>query len=52
VAIKSEDQQAIAALHTARAQWMSTRTARINALRALLHEYGLPAPGGAAHAGL
>ncbi len=27
---------------------MSTRTARINALRALLHEYGIPTPAGAA----
>lgn len=48
VAIKSEDQQALAALHAARAQWMSTRTARINALRALLHEYGISTPAGAA----
>jgi len=48
VAIKSEDQQALTALHTARAQWMSTRTARINALRALLHEYGISTPAGAA----
>jgi transposase len=50
VSIKSEDQQALealAALHAARSQWMSTRTASINALRALLHEYGLPAPAGA-----
>ena len=48
VSLKSEDQQAIAALHAARSQWMSTRTARINALRALLHEYGITTPAGAA----
>lgn len=48
VSIKSEDQQAIAALHSARQQWMGTRTACINALRALLHEYGVQAPAGAA----
>lgn len=47
VSIKSEDQQAIASLHAARSQWMSTRTARINALRALLHEYGICSPAGA-----
>ena len=48
VSLKSEDQQAIAALHAARSQWMSTRTARINAVRALLHEYGISTPAGAA----
>ena len=41
VSIKSEDQQAISALHRMRSQWMATRTARINALRALLAEFGL-----------
>jgi transposase len=34
VAIRSEDQQAITALHRMRSQWMATRTARINAPRA------------------
>ncbi len=48
VSIKSEEQQAIAALHTVRSQWMSTRNARINALRGLLHEFGLPCSRGAA----
>jgi transposase len=47
VAIKSEDQQAILALHRMRSQWMATRTARINALRALLSEFGVSKPGGA-----
>ena len=41
-AIKSEDQQAIAALHRLRSAWMTTRTARINALRGLLSEFGSP----------
>lgn len=47
VPIKSEDQQAILALHRMRSQWMMTRTARINALRGLLSEFGLSRPGGA-----
>lgn len=47
VPVKSEDQQAILALHRLRAQWLATRTARINALRALLSEFGLPRPTGA-----
>lgn len=47
VAIKSEDQQAILALHRMRSQWMATRTARINALRGLLSEFGLIRPTGA-----
>lgn len=47
VAIKSEDQQAILALHRMRSQWMATRTARINALRGLLSEFGVSRPGGA-----
>lgn len=47
VAIKSEDQQAILALHRMRSQWMATRTARINALRGLLSEFGLSRPVGA-----
>lgn len=46
VTIKSEDQQALIALHRVRAQWMSTRTARINALRALLYEFGVHCPSG------
>lgn len=48
VSIRSEEQQAIAALHTVRSQWMSTRNARINTLRALLHEFGLGSPSGSA----
>jgi transposase len=33
VSLKSEDQQAIAALHRVRSQWMRTRTARLNGIR-------------------
>lgn len=47
VSLKSEDQQAITALHRMRSQWMATRTARINALRGLLGEFGLSRPAGA-----
>jgi hypothetical protein len=38
VETKSEDQQAILALHRMLSQWMATPTARINALRRLLRE--------------
>lgn len=47
VSVKSEAQQAILALHSVRSQWMGTRTARINAMRALLQEFGLICPLGA-----
>ena len=47
VGIKSEDQQALIALHRIRSQWMATRTARINTIRALLHEFGITVPQGA-----
>ena len=40
VAIKSEEQQAVLALHRMRAQLVKFRTAQINALRGLLAEYG------------
>jgi len=44
VAIKSEDQQALVALHRVRAQWIQSRTARINSMRALLREFGVIVP--------
>jgi transposase len=47
VAIKSADQQALCALHRVRSQWLQTRTARINTMRALLREFGIVAGGGA-----
>lgn len=46
VAIKSEDQQALIALHRVRSQWQHSRTARINTMRGLLHEFGVSAPQG------
>ena len=46
VAIKSEEQQAILALHRMRAQLVKFRTAQINALRGLLAEYGGRVGGG------
>jgi transposase len=47
VTIKSEDQQALVALHRVRSRWLATRTARVNAMRGLLREFGLTAPVGA-----
>lgn len=47
VPAKTPDAQAIQGLHRIRSQWMSTRTARINALRGLLREFGLVLPLGA-----
>jgi len=41
VAVKSEDQQALVGLHRVRSQWRESRTARINAMRGLLHEFGV-----------
>jgi transposase len=46
VALKSEDQQAITALHRMRSRWVATRTARINTLRGLLSEFGICRPAG------
>lgn len=40
VAIKTEEQQAILALHRMRSQLVKFRTAQINGLRGLLTEYG------------
>jgi transposase len=40
VAVKSEGQQAILAMHRIRQQLVKTKTAQINALRGLLAEYG------------
>jgi len=46
VSVKSEDQQALVALHRVRSQWQQSRTARINAMRGLLHEFGVGAAAG------
>jgi transposase len=47
VPVKSLDQQAINALHRLRSGYLGTRTARINAVRGLLREFGIPVPLGA-----
>jgi transposase len=41
VPIKTLHQQALASLHRLRSGWLSTRTARINAVRGLLRELGI-----------
>jgi transposase len=46
VPVKSEDQQALAALHRIRAGYLRTRTARINAVRGHLREFGVTIPVG------
>jgi transposase len=47
VAVKSVPQQEVLALHRVRQQWMTTRTARLNAMRGLLLEHGIAIPCGA-----
>lgn len=47
MAIKTPQSQAILGLHRLRAQWMATRTARIDTLRGLLREHGVVLPIGA-----
>ena len=47
VPVKSLDQQAIAALHRIRSGYQQTRTARINAVRGHLREFGIMIPMGA-----
>lgn len=44
---KTIAQQELVALHRIRQQWMTSRTARINAMRGLLQEFGLPIARGA-----
>jgi len=48
VAVKSEGQQAVLALHRLRAQLVTFRTAQVNGLRGLLAEYGEVLPQGRA----
>jgi transposase len=50
VPVKTVDQQTLVALHRIRDQWMTTRTARINAVRGLLREQGMLLPTGAGSA--
>lgn len=47
VPVKSCSQQAITSLHRVRSGWLTTRTARLNAIRGLLREYGVAIPAGA-----
>lgn len=47
VPVKTEQQQAIAALHRMRSGYLQTRTARINAVRGHLREFGVTIPTGA-----
>jgi transposase len=49
VPVKSMDQQAIAALHRLRQGYLQTRTARINAVRGHLREFGVTIPMGPRH---
>ena len=49
VPVKSQEQQAIATLHRLRQGYMQTRTARINAIRGHLREFGIVIPVGARH---
>ena len=46
VPVKSQEQQAIQALHRTRSHWVSIRTATINSLRGLLYEFGVALPQG------
>jgi transposase len=47
VPVKTIEQQTLQSLHRVRQQWQTTRTARINTLRALLREQGFAFPRGA-----
>jgi transposase len=47
IPVKSVDQQALTALHRLRSAWLATRTARLNALRGFLREFGVVIPLGA-----
>ena len=47
VPVKSEEQQAVTALHRLRSGYLATRTARINAVRGHLREFGVSIPLGA-----
>jgi transposase len=49
VPVKTLHQQTLAALHRLRSGWLATRTARLNAIRAVLRELGVVIPQGARH---
>jgi transposase len=46
VPIRTQEQQAIQALHRTRAHWVTIRTATINSMRGLLYEFGVFLPEG------
>ena len=46
VPIKTQEQQAIQAVHRTRSHWVTVRTATINAMRGLLYEFGVVLPQG------
>lgn len=46
VAVKSEEQQAVLALHRMRAQWVKIRTMQSHQIRGLLYEFGVVVPMG------
>ena len=48
VPVKSEEQQALLALHRVRQGWIEERTATINRIRAVLSEFGVVLPNGGA----
>lgn len=47
VPVKTEAQQTLTSVHRIRARWVETRTARLNALRGVLREFGTALPEGA-----
>lgn len=47
IPVKTVEQQTLQALHRVRTQWQAARTARINVMRGLLREHGLPIGAGA-----
>ena len=47
VPVKTVEHQTLQALHRVRTQWQATRTNRINVVRGMLREHGLPVPVGA-----
>lgn len=49
VPIKSVTQQTLTSLHRLRSAWVGNRTARINTIRGILRELGVPVPVGARH---
>jgi transposase len=46
VPIKTQEQQALQAVHRTRSHWVTVRTATINAMRGLLYEFGVVLPQG------